>query len=1450
MQARFFCNFVVIKALRYIFVSVVTLLIALVVLLFVASRLSYVQRWLGQAVSDVATIEMRRGAAAEPPGGDRSRLIIDKVNIGLTLRPVLENVLLLDQRGDTMFNARRMTTRLRLLPLFAGSVSLAHVQLYGADVRLRQDSVSGLNCQFLIDLFSGDDSGGGSSPKLDIGTILMRRCNLTFSNDTSTIAIRNLAATVFGLNIENKRYKAFLRDLHFESDIVNIDNLSARVNIGPGGGHVRRATLMLPVSHLYVHDLSWVSDFRSWRLNGGKLYVSAEDIPAPYRNDPTVRSIVRHLAWADTHFALSGSADSLRTDTFTSESPDLKVDADATFRFKTKEAVLHKLDIDWLKNDWLRFRANAYYSPSRSDVHARVTAMNASADLDAYLDNNDRWRAECRTNRFRPSLLANYVPEADAIVRQFGDSAHVTLDVRAEGSLLNKIINASGSVHCNSVPLVCRLDGNLGYTPFTGNVLRVKSVIDKVHPAAFGVGGSLGRHSYAVDADVALRAGRGKNIEEALGRVVINNLTALDDTLGVGPLVRGLLVDISETDYGSRRLVAFSDFMNIHALIDGKVSKTVRRVAGMLSAAMPSLVGRTAAPTFSDDRLTMTAQIWDTRLLNHFTDADLDIIDTLQLHVRADSTVYLALDADSVRYGGERLSKVMLNAAANAHRTVARLRVGREMDGDVARLVLRAGASADTIGTRLTWTMEDAAGKTLADNSADLRLGIQLGDTLRMSVRPGVVTLSSEELHTTHGDICVLPGGVLDIDSLAIEAGDRFVRVHGRLSKNPEDTLRANIRKINLGYIFDLVNFHSVELDGDATGRIAATGIMSGPKAAGKLRVSDFSFNGDVLGDLDLLAAWDTNEGQLDLDGVIRGPAVPSLTVLGASPPCRTTVKGRVNPIRKKPRYDIDLRIGAEGFSLGFINEWTHGIFDDICGSVTGDVRIHGPLNAVDITGKVMVDHCTAYVPSLGVRYQMAGDSVELRPGVFDFSGLRLYDYHAKQHARDHCAILSKGLLRHDHFDDMNYDFIADATNVLGYETRDFNGEVFYGTALLTGKVHLSGGPGRLDVDVTDGITCPGSMLVYDSTTPDVVTNANFVTFVDNLYSKKEGQTHAVAIPEYEPGMDMRLNFDVEVTPDATLRVLMDRHSGDYIEMRGHSPMHATYYNKGSLNMYGTYTVRRGNYRLTLQNMLRKDFTFSDGGTISFTGRPTRGTLDMQAVYQVAGVSLNDIAATTTFSSERKRVNCLMNITGMVSAPRVTFDFDIPSATQDELSMVRSLVTTEEERNLQAIYLLGLGTFYAQEVSEDASRGNMAVNSFISSTLSSQLNSVLGDAIGSKNWSFGTNISTGQQGWSEIQAEGMLSGRLFNDRLLLNGTFGYRDGATSNKTGFVGDFDVQWLLNSRGTISLKAYSQTTDRYFTKSSLSTQGIGVILKQDFNTFRELFGIRPKAKKEEEK
>lgn len=201
-----------------------------------------------------------------------------------------------------------------------------------------------------------------------------------------------------------------------------------------------------------------------------------------------------------------------------------------------------------------------------------------------------------------------------------------------------------------------------------------------------------------------------------------------------------------------------------------------------------------------------------------------------------------------------------------------------------------------------------------------------------------------------------------------------------------------------------------------------------------------------------------------------------------------------------------------------------------------------------------------------------------------------------------------------------------------------------------------------------------------------------------------------------------------------------------------------------------------------------------------------------------------------------------MNVTGTPNSPKVSFDLDMPTLSSDAKQMVASVINAEEEMNQQVLYLLTVGRFYTQNNNNNSTTGtysqaSLVMQSILSGTISQQLNNLLGNIINNNNWNFGANISTGTEGFNDAEYEGILSGKLLNNRLLINGQFGYRDNANAT-TSFIGDFDLRYLLFPNGNLSINVYNKTNDRYFTKNSLNTQGIGIIMKKDFNGIKDFF------------
>jgi hypothetical protein len=312
------------------------------------------------------------------------------------------------------------------------------------------------------------------------------------------------------------------------------------------------------------------------------------------------------------------------------------------------------------------------------------------------------------------------------------------------------------------------------------------------------------------------------------------------------------------------------------------------------------------------------------------------------------------------------------------------------------------------------------------------------------------------------------------------------------------------------------------------------------------------------------------------------------------------------------------------------------------------------------------------------------------------------------------------------------------------------------------------------------------------------------------------------------------MNFQVDVTPAAKVILVMDPIGGDEIKAYGSGNLRMTYASQGNdLRMYGSYTIDRGSYNFTLQDIIVKDFTIKEGSAITFTGDPYAARLDIKAVYSV-NANLSDLDESFLQDKELNRTNvpvhALLMANGDMRQPDISFDLEFPTLTSDVYRKVRSIVSTEDMMNRQIIYLLALNRFYTPDYMS-TTKGN-ELFSVASSTLAAQLGSMLGKL--SENWSIAPNLRSDRGDFSDVEVDVALSSSLLNNRLRFNGNFGYRD-KSLNTNQFVGDFDIEYLLNRTGSWRLKAYNRYNDQnYYLRTAQTTQGVGIMFRRDFDSF----------------
>ena len=694
-----------------------------------------------------------------------------------------------------------------------------------------------------------------------------------------------------------------------------------------------------------------------------------------------------------------------------------------------------------------------------------------------------------------------------------------------------------------------------------------------------------------------------------------------------------------------------------------------------------------------------------------------------------------------------------------------------------------------------------------------------------VDIKPTDVILN-DTIWQVHPSQVVVDSGKIDINDFYFSHADRYIRVDGHISDNPEDTVKVNLKDINIGYVFDIARISDdVNFEGDATGMAYASGVLKKPVLDTRLSIMNFTLNGGLLGDLDIYGAWDNEKKGIYLDAHIQEKDIS-----------KTHVNGFIYPI--KPTSGLDLNIDANNLNIKFLEHYMRSIAQDVRGRASGKVHFYGKFKGLTLDGAVMTDTSMKF-DILNTSFALK-DTIRLAPEGITFDNIHIADMEGHQGKLN-------GYLHYEHFKNIKYQFDIQVNNMLVMNTQESPDFPFYGTVYATGNALLTGNAqDGLDANIAM-TTNRNTNFTYSTGTVASATNNQFIKFVDKTPRRSiQDSVQLVSfyeqvqqkIEKKESQTDIRLNILVDATPDATMKIIMDPVAGDYISGRGSGNIRMEFYNKGDMKMFGNYHIQQGIYKFSLQEVIRKDFIIKEGSTITFNGPPLDATLDIQASYTVPSASLNDLIpdASTIIQQPNVRVNCMMNLNGILLRPTIKLGIELPNERDEVQALVRNYLSTDEQMNMQILYLLGIGKFYMENNTGERQSSDM-MSSVLSSTLSGQLNNMLSQIIDNNNWNIGTNLSTGEKGWTDMEVEGILSGQLLNNRLIINGNFGYRDNPMAN-TNFVGDFEAEWLLTRSGDVRLKAYNETNDHYYTKTNLTTQGVGVMYKKDFNKWNELF------------
>ena len=1460
------------KWIKYIFNVCFWTVVSLYLLIAVMVHIPYVQQSLASGVASVISSKLN------------TRVEIGRVDLGFLNRLVIDNTTIYDQGGKPMVRAARLAVRIDLLQLVEGRIRISSAQVFSTHFTLyRANAASAPNFQFALDALASKDSTKAKTPlDLSVNSFIMRHCSVKYDQldrphtpgrfNPAHLHITNIGTYIRLNALTDDSLNVALNTLSAtEQSGVKVDAMSLSLVAGGSECRLRDLSLRLPHSHIAIADIT----ARYRRLADGKVDMGSLRYSAlvksasitPSDLSPVVPQLADYRNPLQLRLSASGTAKRVNVNRLqiTSPSGELSASADGWYE-ASKPHASWSVNIHDLHSSlkilqplgYVGLRGSASCTTSGVITTAAVVNTDAgSADVNMTLSANRHFSGtlaasdialgtllnDSRLGDVSASLsLSGSLPKgkrptvtAEGEVSKFAYNGYTYSNININGSYADNTVKGSLIIDDPNISLVAQGEyADLG----KGKQLVVEAQLDHFRPSVTRLTDKWGDAVFSSSITADLQA---SGVNDSKGVVTIGHfrMQSSSDTCTINNLqVRGGF------DSHEHYLVMESDFG--YAMLTGhfNYSSLVSSVTSQIGRHIPVIAPKNKDYE-GDNNFTLIAHLNSTKWMRPLLGVPLDIRRPLLLRTNvsdASKTMVVECEAPLFIYDGATFSHANVNLHSHADSLICSAEVKKHQDnGDILDLSTRCNAADNLVDMSLGWLNE---GKSRGCLNATSSFGknSQGVTYAHVVVKPSDLTIGDKTWLVKSSDIHYTPKHI-DIREFTIAHDRQHIIVNGTASASKSDSLHIDLNGIDVRYVLDLVNFHPVDFDGSASGKALIVAPFGDMSAHADLTVRDFLFERGRMGVLSANVNWNKQESQIDIDAIAND-----------GDDARTIIKGYVSPKRDY----IDLGIQADSTHIDFMHSFTESFISEIDGRAVGKVRLAGPLSTINLTGQLVVNG-SAMISPLNCRYTLDNDTVTLVPDEIELKNAVIRDAYGN-------AGYVNGFIHHKHLTRLSYDLEVAADNLLAYDFRDFGNDTFYGTVFADGTVGIHGRSGylRMDIDVTPR---HGSTFVYNASTNDQISNQEFIKWNDVTslipnFSPSLNNSSSSLIPNSSSlipnssslipnsSSDMFINFNINCTPEATIRLLMDSRTNDYITMQGNGMLRATYYNKGAFNLFGTYTLAHGTYGITIQNIIKKNFTFREGGTFVFGGNPYDATLNLQAIHTVNGVSLADLNVGNSFTNNTIKVNCLMNIGGIARNPQVSFDLDMPTVSSDEKQMIRSVLNSEDELNQQVVYLLGIGRFYPTGTNNSASREqsetSLAMQSLLSGTISSQISSVLNTVIKNDNWNFGANISTGDEGWNNAEYEGTVNGRLLNNRLLINGQFGYRDNVNTANTNFIGDFDIRYLLMPNGNLALKVYNQTNDRYFTKSSLNTQGVGIIMKKDFRSIIDLFGKKKKKDK----
>ena len=653
-----------------------------------------------------------------------------------------------------------------------------------------------------------------------------------------------------------------------------------------------------------------------------------------------------------------------------------------------------------------------------------------------------------------------------------------------------------------------------------------------------------------------------------------------------------------------------------------------------------------------------------------------------------------------------------------------------------------------------------------------------------------------------------------DISPFLITSNSQRIEFFGQIKDTISKDLTFKLENVNLATVTPEID--SLKLKGIINGSLNYNQLNDKIKPTANFSIANFNVNNSYQGNLKVVVEGKNslrNYGvniSLERDNAINLSAV-----------------GDIDFTPKDPTLDV--QVAFDEFKLDAFSPLGKDVFSNIRGFAYGNAHLTGLLNNPTMEGELFLDQAGLYFPYLNVDYDFEGTSViSLKNQMFIIEDVQIKD--KKYNTKGKLT----GNISHTKFDDWRLNLNVNTKNLLVLNTVEQESSVYFGTGFLEGNATIRGLTDKLVINVV-GKTKRGTHLTIPISDVKTVESSQLIRFVNKENPEENEKTRREFISEKLKGLT--LNFNIDVTKDAVVEMVLDKATGSYLKGSGTGNIQISLDTKDKFEMYGDFIVDNGVYNFKYGGFINKPFIVKRGGSISWSGNPLTADINIEAVYRV---SANPRSLLDNISSNRKiPIDLITRFSGELFNTNREFDIEIPNASSTVASELSFRLNSDNLNNktVQFISLLVSGSFYNE--SDIGVNSSTALYGTGFDILSNAFDNIFNQ--GNNRFKVRPEYTVGERAKVDnLNIEDQLAIGLdyqVNDRIIINGKVGVPMG-TTNQTSIIGEVNVEFLLNEEGSLRSSIFNRQNEiQYSQEEEGYTQGVGLSYQIDFDNGNEL-------------